>query len=351
MFDKYYTDNRLASILVNLVPKTFKPVVVADFACGQGSLLKAAKKKWNNLDIIANDYCSETATELKAHNWAVYNLDFLKTEQVTISDMSNYRQKVDLVLLNPPFNQDEVRLLNWNNCSENIQSSISLSFVYYSMSFLKEGGYLVAILPSGCLYSDRDKEAITFLSKMYQLEIVEDSFDSKFKDVSPRVSIVRLKNAKPSFVPLYSSTDHIPSSKVKVIRGKMQMFKAKHSDNNPSYPLVHTTELSNNLVDVNKALRVISEHTILGPALLVPRVGNFSEDKICYLPVDTEVVISDCLFAVLCKSEVHAKELRSFVIEDWRNFKKIYNGTGAVYTTLVKITMYFSKVQKQTWFG
>ncbi|WP_201573789.1 N-6 DNA methylase [Psychrobacter sp. H8-1] len=344
MFDKYYTDSRLASILVSLVPKDFEPVVVADFASGQGSLLKAAKEKWKDLEIVANDYCSETASELKNNHWSVYNLDFLKTEQVTNSGISKYHQNVDLILLNPPFNQDEVRLLHWNNCTEKIQSSISLSFVYYSMAFLKENGYLVAILPNGCLSSDRDKEAIIFLSKIYQLEVVEDFCDSKFKDVSPRISIVRLKKARPSSVPLYSSSEHIPSNKVKVIRGKMHMFKAKHNDDKLSYPLVHTTDLKNALVNINENFRVKSEHIIIGPALLIPRVGNFSQDKISYLSTGTEIVMSDCLFAVLCSSEIHAEELRSFIIEDWRNFKKIYNGTGAVYTTLVKITTYISKV-------
>lgn len=350
MFDKYYTDPRLASMLVNLVPESFEPAVVADFACGEGSLLKAAKEKWNNLKIVANDYCLETVSELKNHHWSVYNLDFLKTEQVTNSEISKYYQNIDLILLNPPFNQNEVRLLHWKNCTEKIQSSISLSFVYYSMAFLKENGYLVAILPNGCLSSDRDKEAIIFLSKVYQLEIVENFCDSKFKDVSPRISIVRLKKARPSSVPLYLSSEHIPSNKIKVIRGKMHMFKAKHNDDKLSYPLVHTTDLKNTLVNINENFRVKSEHIIIGPALLIPRVGNFSQDKISYLPAGTEIVMSDCLFAVLCSSEIHAKELRSFIIEDWRNFKKNYNGTGAVYTTLVKITAYFSKVEKHTLF-
>lgn len=344
MFDKYYTSPSLASILVDLVPESFEPVVVADFACGQGSLLKAAKEKWKDLEIVANDYCSETASELKNHRWAVYNLDFLNTEQVTKSKILNYYRKVDLVLLNPPFNQDEVRLLYWKNCSEKIQSSISLSFVYYSMTFLKENGYLVAILPNGSLSSDRDKEAIIFLSKVYQLEVVEDFCDSKFKDVSPRVSIVRLKKAKPSSVRVYSSCEHSPSDKVKVVRGKMQMFKAKHSDDKLSYPLIHTTDLKNTLVNIDEKFRVKSEHVIIGPALLIPRVGNFSQEKICYLPTGNEVVISDCLFAILCNSEIHAKQLRSLLINDWKGFKRIYNGTGAVYTTLVKITAYISGV-------
>lgn len=351
MFDKYYTDPGLASMLVNLVPERFKPAVVADFACGEGSLLKAAKEKWKDLEIVANDYCSETVSELKNHHWSVYNLDFLKTEQVTNSEISKYHQNVDLILLNPPFNQDEVRLLHWNNCTEKIQSSISLSFVYYSMAFLKENGYLVAILPNGCLSSDRDKEAIIFLSKIYQLEVVKDFCDSKFKNVSPRVSIVRLKKARPSFVSLYSSNEHIPGNKVKVIRGKMHMFKAKHSDDELSYPLVHTTDLKNTLVNINENFRVKSENIIIGPALLIPRVGNFSQDKISYLPTGTEIVMSDCLFAVLCSSEIHAKELRASLTNDWKSFKKIYNGTGAVYTTLLKITTYIYEVEKHLQFS
>lgn len=344
MFDKYYTDPKLASILVSLVPKTFKPAVVADFACGEGSLLKAAKRKWNNLEIIANDYCSETVAELKTYGWSVYNLDFLKTEQVNTSEVSRYHRRIDLILLNPPFNQDDVRLMHWSNCTENIQSSISLSFVYYSMAFLKENGYLVAILPNGCLSSDRDRNAIIFLSKLYEFEIVEGFCDSKFKNVSPRVSIVRIKKAKPSSIRVCPLNKLIPSNKIKVIRGKMQMFKAKHSEEKLNYPLVHTTDLNNTLVNIEGNIRVTSNHRIVGPALLIPRVGNFSQDKVCYLPTGIEIVISDCLFAVLCNSENHAEELRSILIKDWKNFKRNYNGTGAVYTTLMKITTYISKV-------
>lgn len=347
MFDKYYTDPKLASVLVNLVPNGFEPNVVADFSCGEGSLLKAAKKKWQNLEIVANDYCSDTVSELKKYDWAVYNLDFLKTEQVLGSGIFSFHQKIDLVLLNPPFNQNDIRLLHWNNCSENIQSSISLSFVYYSMCFLKENGYLIAILPNGCLSSDRDRDAIIFLSKLYELEVIEDFCDSKFKNVSPRVSIVRLRKAKPVFVQDYLPSNFVPSNKVAVVRGKMQMFKAKHSNDELSYPLIHTTDLNNALVNINTNIRVVSEHIIVGPALLIPRVGNFSQDKICYLPIGTEIVISDCLFAILCNSEINAKELKTFIIKDWKDFKKNYSGTGAVYTTLVKITTYVSKAIDQ----
>lgn len=344
MFDKYYTDARLASILVNIVPKSFKPAVVADFSCGEGSLLKAAKRKWEDLEIIANDYCPDTVSELKSHNWAIYNLDFLKKEQVNNSEISNYFQKIDLVLLNPPFNQDDVRLLHWDNCSEIIQSSIPLSFVYYSMLFLKENGYLVAILPNGCLTSDRDKLAFKFLSKNYTLEIVNKNCDSSFRNANPRVSIVKIKNTKPDTLGFPNINESIKTSRLDIVRGNIQMHRVKSNKKSEDYyPLVHTTNLKEGQVEVDNKIIISSNNIIRGPAILLPRVGNFNQDKICYLPMHSEVAVSDCIFAIICDNEFHAEEIRTLLLETWVSFKEIYSGTGALYTTLSKLKIFFDE--------
>lgn len=342
MFDKYYTDPRLASILVSLVPKSFEPVVVADFSCGEGSLLKAAKKKWKDIQIIANDYCPDTASELKIHNWVVYNLDFLNSEQVNNSEIANYCGKVDLVLLNPPFNQDDIRLLHWNNCSENIQSSISLSFVYYSMHFLKENGYLIAILPNGCLTSDRDRLAFEFLSRKYTLEVVNKNCDSSFKNANPRVSIVKIKNTKPNTLNYLTIDKSVIMRRLDIVRGNIQMHKVKsNKESEYYYPLVHTTNLKKGQVEVGKKIISSSTKIIRGPAVLLPRIGSFDQDKICYLPTHSEVAISDCIFAIVCDNEFQAEEVRAFLLETWVSFKDIYSGTGALYTTLSKLKNFF----------
>lgn len=344
MFDKYYTESKLAEKLVNILPNSFEPSIIADFAAGEGSLLKAAHKKWQKSILLANDFCLESIISLDYLSWETYNLDFLNSNEVNRSDLMKFANKIDLVLLNPPFNQKKTKLVDWEGCTENISSGVALYFVFKSMYFLKPNGYLLAILPNGCLTSDRDQSAYKFLSRNYTLEVITENCDSHFKDASPRVSIVSIKNTRPDNFVNITIKESVKSSRLDIVRGNIQMHRIKsNTDPKKCYPLIHTTNLKKGKVQIDKGVIVNSTNIITGPAVLLPRVGNFNQEKICYLPVHSKVAISDCIFAIVCDNELHAEEIIVFLLEKWVSFKKIYGGTGALYTTLSKLKKFFDE--------
>ncbi|KGD75089.1 hypothetical protein HA49_07415 [Tatumella morbirosei] len=65
MNDAHFTPDSLAAEMLSYLPVEFEPEIIADFAAGHGSLLKAANQKWSKSTIIANDICNDNFSVLK----------------------------------------------------------------------------------------------------------------------------------------------------------------------------------------------------------------------------------------------------------------------------------------------
>lgn len=349
MTDKHYTNKSLALDLISKVPSDFHPKLIADFAVGEGILLETAQEVWNNANFIANDICLDSVNALLSKNWNLFNLDFLDYQNLQKSCISHYKNKVDLILINPPFSQKNGDFKSWDNSHLDIKSGIALNFLYNSLKFLKPNGYLLAILPEGCLISKRDELALKFLEENYETQIYTDKIASNFKKVKPNIFILRIRNAKPKTSIIknentFTSPEHVRTVNIEIFRGKFQMYKLKNINVSKGIPLIHTTNLKNHEITLLNTQIVQDSKIINGPAIILPRVGNFKKEKICYLNQDTNVVLSDCLFAIFCDNKGNAKKIIDAITADWENFKKIYGGTGARYTTLEKLKRYLITV-------
>lgn len=351
MTDKHYTNKSLALNLISKVPSDFHPKLIADFAVGEGILLEMAQGMWDNADFIANDICLDSVNALSSKNWNLFNLDFLDYQSLQKSSISNFKNKIDLILINPPFSQKQGYIKFWDNSHLNLKSGIALNFLYNSLRFLKPNGYLLAILPEGCLISKRDELALKFLQENYETQIYTDGIDSNFKKVKPNIFILRIRNAKPKTSIMknntFSSPKNVCNSNIEIFRGKFQMYKLKNMNVSKGIPLIHTTNLKNHEISLLDTQIVQDIKIINGPAIILPRVGNFKKEKICYLKQDTKVILSDCLFAIFCDNEENAKKIIATITADWENFKKIYGGTGARYTTLEKLKRYLITAKTQ----
>ncbi len=102
MFDSYYTPKSLAEELINYIEKS-KIKLIADFCVGDGELLRAAEKKWRNATFIANDISKEAIEYVKKHHqeWITHCQDFLSSSTPG-NPLEEYKNKIDLILLNPP---------------------------------------------------------------------------------------------------------------------------------------------------------------------------------------------------------------------------------------------------------
>lgn len=343
MVDPFYTPNELAEIMISFLPCEFSPKVIADFSSGEGSLLYAASKKWPEAEIIANDLSKKSCSLLRRGEpgWVVSCSNFLENNSISKAVVYQYKGEVDLVLLNPPFSQRGIKPVPWGKGG--ITSGVALAFLYRALDYLKSGGYAVAILPNGCLYSIRDKLAREYIYRNYCVDCVVENSDNSFLGVRANTSIVVVRNSKPegkSFLDLRASG----GARERIFRGKMQMHKIKRSHDFSGTPLVHTNSINNGLVAVDDSSKVLSDHIVDGPAILFPRVGNVTMGKVAILPEGERVVISDCIISFKCSSNDEALLIREKVLDNWLGFKRMYSGTGAQYVTVERVAVFFGQI-------
>jgi len=345
MIDVFYTPDNLAKAMVKSLPRGFNPSRVVDFSAGVGSLLEAAASLWPSASIYANDICPRTARLLrtKEPSWFVSCVDFLSARSRNRSKFGQLSGAFDLVLLNPPFSQRGVKPTSWPDMPA-ITSGQAALFVYIALSYLAPAGYLLAILPDGCLSSTRDRDGWLMLADEFDIEVVSSNPKNSFKGVSARTSIVRMKRKlAPQLVESTPRIKDLQGAVTQVIRGGNQMHSLKVASEGA--PLIHTSELRDGAVREAKC-HIATAKTILGPALLFPRVGRATPQKICLLEENREVALSDCVLAVLCETIVQAEQLRREILKVWPSFAECYRGTGAPYVTVERATKILSEIQR-----
>lgn len=343
MKDSIYTSPELADTLLSLANLRAKPKVVADFACGEGSLLLAAERRWQNIVAIANDLSAEAISRVRRlrPTWELACANFLNPRSVRASTLRRYVGGVDLVAINPPFSRRDKRTFPVSVLGRPLHASVATAFVANSLPFLRTGGVLLAVLPDGCLVSLQDAEVWNALKRAFQVEVIRDNSHSAFKGVRARTSLVRMTKARTILSPS-EVEDSGTESLVQVYRGKCQMHTRLQVNAMSGSPLVHTTHLRAGRV-VHSDEYVVGQ-TYRGPALLFPRVGLVTPDKLCELPDSSEVVLSDCVLAVTCPSTASVRMLRELILASWPKFASSYRGTGAPYVTVERAVSTLSEL-------
>lgn len=339
MIDPYYTPPELAQVMVDLVPKSLRVKSIADFAAGEGSLLHAALTRWPKAVIYANDL-SKVITRRLARlnpNWEISTSNFLETRSTSRAKFNSQRNQIDLILINPPFSERSRRPISWLDMGADLSSGVTMAFLYKSLNYLSPRGLLVAVLPDGCLASERDKKAWEEIYKSFEVEVIRDNCKSAFKGVSARTSLVRVQKRQTCTpkINLFISRHDDMHVEFDVIRGRTQMHRFSPVQvEGVGLPLVHTSELLDGTVALRGAPRVAPHASITGSAVLFPRVGRVTPQKVAILRHGDQVVLSDCVLGVMCKDDKEACTLRNEIIAHWAIFANAYRGTGAPYITV-----------------
>lgn len=336
MIDEFYTPPELARLFVRCLPQSFRPEVVVDFAAGHGSLLDAAQDMWPLAQKVANDLSPATVRRLKSFHprWAVANADFLSDRSVRRSILRRYLGQVDLVLLNPPFSQRSRTPQPVTYRGECFGASLAVAFLVKSLEFVNSDGYLVAVLPDGCLVGKCDEQVWKRLKDDFHIEVLRDNANSTFRGVRARTSLVRISRIRQDTHA--SSRPEITcnvTASYELRRGQMQMHSVKPSKSQRALPLVHTSHLVHGHVSL-AGPHVIAKNPVSGPAVLVPRVGRITPTKVCVLETGRSVVLSDCVIAIKLSSNKQALRLRGNILDQWASFAETYRGTGAPHLTL-----------------
>jgi hypothetical protein len=348
MIDQFYTPPELAHILVGCLPKSFRPKVIADFAAGEGSLLSAADARWPRAKKVANDVSTITVRALRATRpeWIVANADFMRDRSVRSSSLRSWERKIDLVLLNPPFSQRSRKPIPVEYDGEEFGASLAVAFMVRTLQFLKNGGYLLAVLPDGCLVSRCDRKVWERLHANFHVEVLRDNATSAFAGVRARTSLVRLSHTPSTRSVAQDSLDVGYAATHELRRGQVQMHSVTISRSPDALPLVHTSHLLHGRVALTGP-RVAARREVHGPALLFPRVGRVTPEKVCVLDAGHTVVLSDCVIARELVSIDQTIRLRKEIVLEWAAFAEAYRGTGAPYLTLDRAAYVLRRIGKR----
>ena len=154
--DAYYTPNRLADRLIGHIAEV-DIHTAADFCVGDGGLLKAVKRRFPETQCFGVDISKESIENLrkKQVDWTLGACDFMERENVAklkgIGD-----RKYDLIVFNPPFTCKGSTLCRIEFDGHLFKCSTALMFLTEALGYLNEAGVMYAILPIGCLCSQKD---------------------------------------------------------------------------------------------------------------------------------------------------------------------------------------------------
>ena len=311
---------------------------VADFAVGDGALLRAAVQRQPNLQVVGLDINRTTVRKLQSANssWQVGICDFLNARSRASSPvLRRNRGRVSTALLNPPFSCRGGRREQVSIGGTRLTCSVAMAFILTAVNYLSPNGQIIAVAPRGVEKSERDEVAWELLRSMGTVEIVGYPDRGAFPGTALRSLLLRFTTGPstagrpPSWGPV-AAQDERPV--VSLVRGTVQMHRAAMT--NSGISLIHTTDLSNGELSAERRKTSVPGRSCRGPVVLVPRVGRPMLSKVVRLNLRSDTALSDCVIALECASEDDSIKVQEVIEEQWDEFEESYGGSCAPYITL-----------------
>lgn len=330
--DAIYTPPDLAEFVTDAV-SLGAPRSIADFAAGDGALLRAAAVRWPDASLFGSDIdmqAVQTITSLVPGCISAQH-DFLSMS----SDGALAGRSFDLILLSPPFS---IRG-NTRHTAEvegvTHHASKALAFAARALRFLAPGGEVVAILPASVMVSERDAALLVALEESGSVEQIGDIKRAAFKSHAVAVVVLRISCNRMAKVPKEKpALVSLRPFSVEISRGSVSMHEYVEAAAGPQF--IHTTDMREGML-LPSGRRAAGElRHVQGPAVLIPRVGRPAKSKIVLLP-DYEAVLSDCVIAMRTFPRGREAELFELLAANWDTVKSAYGGSCAPYTTLKRL--------------
>lgn len=338
--DTHYTPQPLARELVGSVVD-LRPALIADLAAGGGDLLIEAERIWPQTSFLASDIDKAAVRRLRLlrGNWQIGRCDLRNPRsRARCSVLKRALGSVSLLLLNPPFSCRGGTRFRIETPDGELRASAAMSFVLTAMQYLDEDGTVVAVLPSGCLHNLKDRAAWEYVRRKYSVCVVADHPTRTFPASTASTAIVRLSPRHARHV-LLAETARVEVAngnlRVRVVRGCHPMYEAKRGLY--GHILVHSTDLRHATVHLNGRRASRSGRLVNGPAVLLPRVGQITVEKIALYRRSAPIVMSDCVIALTTSSLTQARAVQKRLVDGFRALKSHYIGTGAPFITVDRL--------------
>lgn len=353
--DTFYTPPELAQRLLGYV-NILRIENVADFCVGKGELLKAAEAKFENIKCFGTDIDRSIVNEIKnTHkHWNIEICDF--TDSQSRTDTSILREGFfDLVLSNPPFTCRGSKINRVEYLDKIFHVSTAMMFLVESLRYLKLSGSLYAIMPSSIIFSDKDRRLIRAIRDNYDIQILEEIERQSFKDCAPNIVLIKICRRKDveneifdalSITSIYNTPliFDAKSCNVKIFRGNLSVHEATNFENKNGGHYVHSTNLRNNSIVYNNFMVDKPSSEIMGPAILIHRVGKPDITKVCKLQKGDSIILSDCVIAIMGKSQSIINKMYNAIMRQETEFISLYKGTGAKYLTIERVQKAFNLI-------
>lgn len=331
--------------------------VIADFAVGDGRLLDAGQAKYPDALCVATDVRQSAVKKLRSSrpNWVVGKCDFLNTRSRSAClALRDLLSTVDLILLNPPFSSRGGSVQSCRLGETDISCSKGLAFVVQALNYLSSDGELVAVLPAGSIWNDKDRDAWRIVERNHAVALIQSNGTGTFTSHNPQTVIVRIARCGGGKCNGWSSITDIevdqpaPGEKrllgasIRVIRGRIQMHCWQElASQEGGVALIHSTDLQSNSLYLSARFVKEQVATRVGPGILISRVGAPSATKVVPLPGKCRLALSDCVIALRCQSLIEMEDVRRVMKENWSAFAEMYQGTGAPHITRSRIVAFF----------
>lgn len=340
--DAFYTPDRLADRLIGYVAET-DIRTVADFCVGDGGLLKAVKRRYPEAACYGVDISEESIERLQAvhGDWTLGTCDFMERETVGKLEGIGDR-RYDLIVFNPPFTCKGSTLCRIEFEGRTFKCSTALMFLTEALGYLNERGVMYAILPIGCKCSQKDRKLWDYLVENYQLKVLEKMDRPYWRKCSPNILLVSLKSDQAIAVDEQAAGfdfTHLPIKRI--VRGTIGMHEVVYAEGRKGRKVIHTTNMQGNKVTGVRRIANGKSYCMTGTAVLIPRVCNPNRGKICIFTGSKPYVLSDCVIALQTENEDDAQTVYDALMVHWDDFREIYNGTGAKYTTMERLKSFF----------
>lgn len=351
--DDFYTPTELADKLSSFIIEE-GPLSAIDFCVGDGDLLKAVERRFPNLDFFGIDIAEDAISSLRIMHpsWQLAVCDFTDTVAFDNLDILGLR-KYDLIVLNPPFTCKGSSVCRIVFEGEAYHVSTAMLFVANAMKYRSENGVLYAILPSSCAYSQKDSLLWQYLEKHYNLQILEEPNRMYWKNCSASIILVSIGGKKRRMSKKNNCDFDFSKLPVEsIIRGHISLHEARFVDSRKGFKYVHTTNLKRNKIINCNHIKIPENRdesrygpvSFRGPAVLLPRVCNPNSEKVCVYKEKGLFVPSDCIIILRTSKIEDAQYVAQTILGHWDEFRVIYQGTAAKYTTIEAVKKLFGKM-------
>ena len=342
--DEHYTPSELAKIAVRHL-SVWRPQIVADMSAGEGSLLLEAGRRWPSARIVATDIDAGAVrrlAQMDRERWTVGRCNlFADKSRSACGVLRKIQGKVDALLLNPPFScrGGSYRIVPTPEGA--VRSSPAMAFLLVSLRYLSPRGEAVAILPAGAVHNMKDAAAWSHLRTRFAVRLLALWDKHAFPGCAASSVLVKLMPVSAAGNPSTTSprTARLavrrPGQYTTIVRGTCPFHDMPGDPQGPT--LVHYTDLRNARVILN-GHRGFGQHRCLsGPAVLIPRVGRVTPDKVTLLGARKRVMISDCVIGLKADSPAAASRLRKVLVDNFAVLASSYVGTGAPHITIDRL--------------